>query len=130
MLHTWSKYTYGNGASVRVILFDYRKAFDLIDHTILGNKLGELGLPNGILRWTLDFLICRKQRVKLGRDCSSEWKNVPAGVPQGTKLGPWLFLLMIDDIEVTNSNLWKYVDAIRPWMSLLKRAKEAIFNLP
>jgi hypothetical protein len=46
MLHTWSKYTDGNGASVRVILFDYRKAFDLIDHTILTIKLGELGLPN------------------------------------------------------------------------------------
>ncbi len=49
MLHTYSKYTDGNGASVRVILFDYRKAFDLIDHTILGNKLGELDLPDGIL---------------------------------------------------------------------------------
>jgi hypothetical protein len=48
--------------------------------------------------------------VKLGRDCTSEWKNVPAGIPQGTKLGLWLFVLMIDDIEVTNSNLWKYVD--------------------
>jgi hypothetical protein len=34
---------------------------------------------------------------KLDRHCTSEWKNVPAGVPQGTKLGPWLFVLMIDD---------------------------------
>jgi hypothetical protein len=44
------------------------------------------------------------------RDCRSEWKDIPAGVPQGTKLGPWPFVLMIDDIEVTDTELWKYVD--------------------
>ena len=42
--------------------------------------------------------------------CLSEWRNVPAGVPQGTKLGPWLFILMIDDINTSNTELWKYVD--------------------
>ena len=52
----------------------------------------------------------RTQRVKLGEDCLSEWRNVPAGVPQGTKLGPWLFILMIDDINTSNTELWKYVD--------------------
>ena len=40
----------------------------------------------------------------------SEWRNVPAGVPQGTKLGPWLFILMLDDINISNTELWKYVD--------------------
>ena len=40
----------------------------------------------------------------------SEWKNVLAGVPQGTKLRPWLFILMIDDINTSNTELWKYVD--------------------
>ena len=38
--------------------------------------------------WVLDFLSDRKQRVKLSSDCLSEWGLVPAGVPQGTKLGP------------------------------------------
>jgi hypothetical protein len=110
MIHTWSKYTDGTGSTVRVVVFDFRKAFDLIDHNILVRKLKDLNIPHNIVSWIVDFLKCRKQRVKLSQDCKLEWKNVPAGVPQGTKLGHWLFVLMIDDIDTTNTDLRKYVD--------------------
>ena len=89
---------------------DYRKAFDLIDHFIQAEKLMTLDLPQRIVCWIIDFLQYRKQRVKLAHDCKLEWREIPAGVPQNTKLGPWLFLLIIDDIDVTDSDLWKYVD--------------------
>ena len=99
MIHEWAQGTDGNGASTRVLLFDYCKAFDLIDHFILVNKLCNLDLPNNIINWIIDFLSDRFQRVKLSDGCFSEWGHIPAGVPQGTKLGPWLFLVLINDLK-------------------------------
>ena len=110
MVHAWSKHTDGNDATVRVVLFDFRKTLNLIDHGILAKKLENLDLPSGIVYWVIDFLKNRKQRVKLIQDCFSEWGVVPAGVPQGTKLGPWLFLVMINDINADKLDPRKFVD--------------------
>ena len=88
MLHSWLESTDGNGATTRALLFDFRKAFDLIDHHFLAQKLSSYDFPESIMCWILDFLTNRRQRVKLSCGCVSEWRAVPAGVPQGTKLGP------------------------------------------
>ena len=52
----------------------------------------------------------RSQRIKLGEGYVSEWESVPSGVLQRTKLWPWLFFIMINDLVVENARLWKYVD--------------------
>ncbi|KXJ29197.1 RNA-directed DNA polymerase from mobile element jockey [Exaiptasia diaphana] len=109
MLHHWSRATDGTGTAVRVVFFDYRKAFDLIDHNILVQKILGLNIPGGVANWVIDFLSHRKQRVKLSTDCLSEWGLVPAGVPQGTKLCPWLMINNLN-VDVEDVLAWKYVD--------------------
>ena len=63
ILHNWYKDADGNGSTVRVIIFDFRKAIDLIDHAILMAKLRDYELPPWVLDWIADFLTVRKQRV-------------------------------------------------------------------
>ena len=112
LLHKMYVSTDGNGAPNRVVLLDFRKAFDLINHNILVEKLLTLNLPKQAVCWIIDFLMFRKQRTKLSNECYSEWLYVRAGVPQGTKLEPWLFLLMVNELHALGLDVWKFVDDI------------------
>ena len=105
MLHSWNKATDGSGAMVRAVLVDFKKAIDLIDHHILVQKLKSYDIPEGIVDWIIDFLTCRKQRVKHSNECYSEWGNIPSGVTPGTKLGPWLFTIVINDLDLPGTEL-------------------------
>ena len=107
MIHNWHISSDGKPAAIRLVLFDFRRAFDLIDHNILVCKLSDYDIPNHI--WITDFLLDRRQIVKLAQDCFSEWRYVPAGVPQGKRLGPWLLIIMINDLNAGEADMWKYV---------------------
>ena len=89
-------------------MLDFSKAFDLINHHILLEKLTNSGLPRHIVRWIGAFLPDRSQKVMIGSNCSRSG-SPNGGVPQGTLSGPKCFLLYVNDLEA-NVPLYKYVD--------------------
>ena len=102
------------GLGVDTIYLDFAKAFDKVDHQIVLEKLSILGIGGKIIKWIESFLISRSQHV-IVNGFRSNPHPVISGVPQGSVIGPLLFLILIGDIdsEVVSSFLSTFADDTR-----------------
>ena len=114
-----------NNIRTDVVYFDFAKAFDSVNHDIILHKLKHNFEINGLLlKFIQDYLQGRKQRVVLGSGISKE-VDVISGVPQGSILGPLLFVLFINDLhEVVSegTDIALYADDTKIWRQILLEA--------
>lgn len=119
LYHRFISESLENGHQVDSIYTDLSKAFDRVDHQLLLWKLGYYGITGSLWHWFGSYLLDRTQCIRLGSN-KSDLITVTSGVPQGSHLGPILFLLFINDIKyyINYSKFLLFADDLKLFSSI------------
>ena len=88
------------GRYIRIFFSDFSKGFDLVDHSGLLSELNNLDVKPHLVRWIAAFLTNRSQRVRIGNSLSPPF-GLNGGTPQGTKLAPLLFCILVNEWQLS-----------------------------
>ena len=109
VMERWTQYV-ENHQSWDTVYLDLAKAFDKVAHQRLLRRLSSYGIKGALLSWITSFLTNRRQCVSI-KGSTSTWKPVESGVPQGSVLGPILFIIYVNEIpEIVKSHIWIFAD--------------------
>ena len=109
VLDKWSEII-DSGGVLDAVYLDFSKAFDCVPHQRLLIKLQSYGVEGKVLQWVKSFLADRRQKVFVS-GAGSTWSLVISGVPQGSVLGPVLFVCYVNDMpELVKSMIYLYAD--------------------
>ena len=112
----------------RIFFTDFSKGFDLVDHNILIQEMELLGVHEATIRWIGSFLTDRSQRVRIGQVYSHP-VTPNGGIPQGTKLAPLLFAILVNNLCRDWRYRIKYVDDTSVFFNLFLNVRLATFHL-
>ena len=106
------------GCGVHACYIDISKAFDRVNHAILLQKLQTHGVAGKVLNWLCDYLTGRSAQVRVDGSLSRKIAAT-SGVPQGSVLGPILFLIFMNDLpQLAKCSITLFADDIKLWTSI------------